>query len=267
MVIGFIGLGNMAKAIISGVTAGGVAAPEEIIGSDYSEAAAAAAAGALGIRTAETNNEVVRSADVIVLAVKPGVLAGVIAGIRGEDLGGKLFISIAAGKSIAYIEEQFAEKAASLHLIRYMPNTPALVQAGCTAVCPNANATKEELETALRIAESFGIAEVLNESLIDTESAVASCSPAYVFMFIEAMADAGVKGGLPRQQAYRFAAQAVMGSAKLVLETGKHPGELKDMVTSPGGTTIEGLEVLEQDGFRGAVMDAIGAAIDKAKEL
>ena len=148
-----------------------------------------------------------------------------------------------------------------------MPNTPALVQAGCSAVCKNENVTDEDLEKALQIIRSFGLAEVVNENLMDAVGAVSGASPAYVFMLIEAMADAGVKGGMPRKQAYRFAAQTVMGSAKLMLETGRHPGELKDMVCSPGGTTIEGLQVLEEEGFRGAVMDALEAVMNKSKEL
>ncbi len=141
------------------------------------------------------------------------------------------------------------------------------MQAGCSAVCKNENVTDEDLEKALQIIRSFGLAEVVNENLMDAVGAVSGASPAYVFMLIEAMADAGVKGGMPRKQAYRFAAQTVMGSAKLMLETGRHPGELKDMVCSPGGTTIEGLQVLEEEGFRGAVMDALEAVMNKSKEL
>ena len=287
MTIGFIGLGNMASAIIGGILQNRLVAPEDIVGADRAQAARDAAAEK-GVRTADSNIDVVRQANVILLAVKPNVMAGVIEEIRGEVTEDKLFISIAAGKSIAWIEGQFAGgsvpeeasgdcgcgagkeaggDAAVPRFIRFMPNMPAQVQAGCTAVCRGTKATDEDVATALMIARSFGTAEVVPESLIDTFSAVASCSPAYVFMFIEAMADAGVRGGMPRAQAYRFAAQAVMGSAKLVLETGRHPAQLTDMVTSPGGTTIEGLQVLEEDGFRGTVMDAIAAAIDKAKEL
>ena len=141
------------------------------------------------------------------------------------------------------------------------------MQAGCSAVCKNENVTDEDLQKALQIIRSFGLAEVVNENLMDAVGAVSGASPAYVFMLIEAMADAGVKGGMPRKQAYRFAAQTVMGSAKLMLESGRHPGELKDMVCSPGGTTIEGLQVLEEEGFRGAVMDALEAVMEKSKNL
>lgn len=264
MTIGFIGLGNMASAIIGGILENQLVAPQEIIGADHAPAAVDAAA-ARGIRTAASNTEVVQASDVIILAVKPNVMAAVIEEIRGEVTADKLFISIAAGKSIDWIEGCFHKE--ELRFIRFMPNMPAQVQAGCTAVCRGTKATEEDVETALRIAKSFGTADVIPESLIDAFSAVASCSPAYVFMLIEAMADAGVRGGMPRAQAYRFAAQAVLGSAKLVLDTGRHPAQLKDMVCSPGGTTIEGLKVLEEDGFRGTVMDAIDAAIEKAREL
>ena len=148
-----------------------------------------------------------------------------------------------------------------------MPNTPALVGEGCTAVCRNELVSNEELAFAMTIFESFGQASVVNENLMDVVDGVSGSSPAYAFMFIEAMADAAVEGGMPRKQAYQFAAQSLLGSAKMVLETGKHPGELKDMVCSPGGTTIAAVRVLEEKGFRGTVIDAIKACIDKTKQL
>lgn len=148
-----------------------------------------------------------------------------------------------------------------------MPNTPALVLEGCTGVCANANVTGEELDTALTYLRSFGRASVVAESLMDAVVGVSGSSPAYVFIFIEAMADAAVAAGMPRAQAYEFAAQAVLGSAKMVLESGKHPGELKDMVCSPGGTTIDAVKVLEEKGLRAAVMAAMEACIEKSKRL
>ncbi len=148
-----------------------------------------------------------------------------------------------------------------------MPNTPALVGAGCTGICANTRVSREETEFSLRLMESFGKASLVSESLMDTVGAVSGSSPAYVFMFIEAMADAAVASGMPRAQAYEFAAQAVYGSAKLVLESRKHPGELKDMVCSPGGTTIQGIRVLEERGMRGAVMDAVCAAVEQSRKL
>lgn len=264
MKVGFIGLGNMATAILGGMLKNKVVTKEDVIGSDPKEEARKKVEETFDIQTTDSNKDVVNKANIVILAVKPGILANVIAQIHEEDISDTLFISIAAGKSIAWIEEQFGKK---ISLVRFMPNTPALVGAGCTAVCGNGYASKEDLENALFIAKSFGTAEVVDEKLMDTISAVSSCSPAYVFMMIEAMADAGVKGGMPRDQAYRFASQAVMGSARLVLESGKHPAELKDMVCSPGGTTIEGVSVLEKDGFRAALMDAIDASIEKAKKL
>ena len=148
-----------------------------------------------------------------------------------------------------------------------MPNTPALVGEGCTGVCASDSVTKEELDQVLNLLQSFGVAQAVPERLMDAVVAVSGSSPAYVFLFIEAMADAAVAEGMPRNQAYTFAAQAVFGSAKMVLETGKHPGELKDMVCSPGGTTIDAVKVLEQKGFRAAVMDAMEACAEKSRNL
>ena len=148
-----------------------------------------------------------------------------------------------------------------------MPNTPALVMEGCTGICAGADVTEEELERIVGLMEAFGKASVVPERLMDVVVGVSGSSPAYVFMFIEAMADEAVAAGMPRKQAYEFAAQSVLGSAKMVLETGKHPGELKDMVCSPGGTTIEAVKVLEEKGFRAAVMDAMEACIEKSKNM
>ena len=257
--IGFIGLGNMAKAIIGGILKNELVKPENIIGSSATQETMQAAADRFGICT-----EVARKADLLVLAVKPGILPVVIEEIRDVVDDRKLVLSVAAGKTTKWLSAQFEHP---VKIIRCMPNTPALVQEGCSAVCRSSAVSEEELNEVLQIVSSFGLAEVVNESLMDTVGAVSGASPAYAFMFMEALADAGVKGGMPRKQAYRFAAQTLLGSAKLLLETGKHPGELKDMVCSPGGTTIEGLEALEKDGFRAAVMDAIDACIQKSKML
>ena len=262
--IGFIGLGNMAKAIIGGILQNELVKPENIVGSSATEVSRNQAQQQYGIRTEASNVEVARQADLLVLAVKPIVLPIVIEEIRDVVDENQLILSVAAGKTTKWLTEQFEHP---VKIIRCMPNTPALVQEGCSAVCRSSTVSEEELEEVLQIISSFGIAEVVNESLMDTVGAVSGAAPAYVFMFLEALADAGVKGGMPRQQAYRFAAQTVLGSAKLMLETGKHPGELKDMVCSPGGTTIEGLEALEKGGFRGTVMSAIDAAIEKSRKL
>ena len=165
---------------------------------------------------------------------------------------------------MAWLEEKFGGKR---KIIRTMPNTPALVGEGITAVCPNDNISTEELQSVCKILESFGRAEVIQESMMDAVIAVSGSSPAYVFLFIEAMADAAVAEGMPRATAYQFAAQSVLGSARMVLETGKHPGELKDMVCSPAGTTIEAVRVLEREGLRGSVMECMRACADKSRNM
>ena len=176
----------------------------------------------------------------------------------------KLIITIAPGKTLAWLEEQFGKK---LKIVRTMPNTPAMVGEGMTAACPNELVTEEDMKLALEILDSFGKTEVVPERMIDAVVAVSGSSPAYVYMMIEAMADAAVAEGMPRAQAYKFAAQAVYGSAKMVLETGKHPGELKDMVCSPAGTTIEAVRVLEKEGFRSALIEAMKACADVSRNL
>ena len=264
MKIGFIGLGNMAKAMIGGMFQKEMVKPEEIIGTARSQGTREKMAAEYGILTMEKNADVAAQADVLVLAVKPQFFEEVINEIKDVTRPETLIISIAAGKTIQWIEEAFA---GPIKLVRCMPNTPALVGEGCTGVCVNAKVSEEEKNNSIKLMESFGKASLIPESLIDAVGAVSGSSPAYVFMFIEAMADAGVAAGMPRAQACEFAAQTVYGSAKLVLESGKHPGELKDMVCSPGGTTIQGVRVLEEKGMRGAVMDALAACVEKSKKL
>ncbi len=265
MTVGFIGLGNMAKAIIGGMLKQNIIEKDEIIGSDKTEAARDDVRREFGIMTLEDNGEVVALADVLILAVKPMFLAEVIEDIKNNTtLTNQLIISIAAGKTIDWIENQFGK---DIKLIRCMPNTPAMVGEGCTAVCSNTFVKSEDKELCLKLMGSFGKAFVIPERLMDAACAVSASSPAYVFMFIEAMADGAVAAGMPRNQAFEFAAQAVLGSAKMVLETGIHPGELKDMVCSPGGTTIEGVRVLEQKGMRSAVIEALIACVEKSNKL
>ncbi len=265
MTIGFIGLGNMASAMIGGILKKEIALPEEILGSAKTRETENRVHEAFGIRIAADNVEVAAESDVLVLAVKPIFLGEVIEEIRESVKHDALIISVAAGKSLAFLEESFGNPRAKI--VRAMPNTPALVGEGCTGVCVNEQVSDQEQNLAMMLLSSFGVAYPIPERLIDTVGAVSGSSPAFVFMFLEALADSAVAGGMPRQQAYAFAAQAVMGSAKLMLETGKHPGELKDMVCSPGGTTIEGVRVLEEKGLRGAVMDAVAATIEKTKKL
>ncbi len=265
MKIGFIGLGNMASAMIGGILQKGMAQPGDIIGAEKLEAVRETAKAKFGIKIAESNTEAAKCADVLFLAVKPLFLQEVIEEIRDAVRTETLIVSIAAGKDLKFYETAFNRP--ELKLIRCMPNTPALVLEGCTGVCAGDNVTAEELQTVVKLLGSFGKASIVPERLMDAVVGVSGSSPAYVFLFIEAMADAAVLAGMPRNHAYEFAAQAVMGSAKMVLETGKHPAELKDMVCSPGGTTIEAVKVLEEMGFRAAVMDAMEACIEKSKNM
>lgn len=264
MKIGFIGLGNMASAMIGGILKKKLYLPEDLIGADKSEEAVKRAAETFHIHTTTDNIEVAEAADVLILAVKPQFFEGMIAEIKGAVGEDKLVISIAPGKTMEWLMDHFGKE---MKLVRCMPNTPALVGEGCTGFCTYSMVTEEEQETARKILESFGEAYPVPENLMDTVVGVSGSSPAYVFMFIEAMADEAVAEGMPRALAYEFAAQAVLGSAKMVLETGKHPGELKDMVCSPAGTTIQAVKVLEEKGFRAAVMDAMEACIEKSKNL
>lgn len=265
MKLGFIGLGNMATAMIGGMLGKKMVEPENVIGSDASEAAMEKIRESHKITTVMTNKEVANSADVLFLAVKPIFVPEVIAEIKDVVKPETLIVSIAAGKTLVFLYESFGRE--DLKIIRCMPNTPALVLEGCTGVCAGKQVSDEELDQVVKLMEAFGKASVVPERLMDVVVGVSGSSPAYVFLFIEAMADEAVCAGMPRKQAYEFAAQAVLGSAKMVLETGLHPGELKDMVCSPGGTTIEAVKVLEEKGFRGAVMDAMEACIEKSKIL
>ncbi len=262
MKISFIGCGNMASAIINGLVKKGFS-PKDLCAADMLRGNLERISASAGIRTAGSNTEAVREADIVVAAVKPQQLEGVLAEIR-EVLEERILVSLAPGKTIKWIEERLC---GTPKVVRTMPSTPALVGKGMTAVCGNGSVSEEELAEVLAIFKSVGRAAVIPESLFDVATGVGSSSPAYVFMFIEAMADAAVYEGMSRQQAYEFAAQAVMGSAGLVLESGTHPGELKDRVCSPAGTTIEGLRTLEQNGFRGTVMDAVIDSIEKSKSL
>lgn len=264
MKIGFIGLGNMASAMIGRMLNTGVFGAGEVIGSTKTQETADKVAQKFGINTGTDNVLIAQKADVLILAVKPIFLPEVIAEIKNVVDEGKLVISIVAGKSIDWIEQEFGQK---LRLIRCMPNTPAMVGEACTCICVKEDVSALDKKMVLRIMSSFGKASILPERLMDAFIGVAGSAPAYVFLFIEAMADAAVMAGLPRNQAYEFAAQTVLGSAKMVLETKLHPGALKDMVCSPAGTTIEAVKVLEEKGLRAAVIDAVSACVEKSKNL
>ncbi len=264
MKIGFIGLGNMATAMIGGMLKEQVAEAADFIGKAKTVATEEKVKSKFNITIADSNAQVAAQADVLFLAVKPIFFAEIIEEIKDVVRPETLIVSIAAGRTLSYLKDAFGREC---KLIRCMPNTPALVLEACTGVCAAENVTEEELNLVLTLLKSFGKASVVPERLMDVVVGVAGSAPAYVFMFIEAMADEAVAEGMPRKQAYEFAAQAVLGSAKMVLETGKHPGELKDMVCSPGGTTIEAVKVLEEMGMRAAVMDAMEACINKSRNL
>lgn len=265
MKIGFIGLGNMATAMIGGMLNKNIVKPEDVLGSSKTKLTADKIKEKFNITAVIDNAWVAGQSDILFLAVKPVFFPEVIAEIRSAVKSDALVVSIAAGRDLKYLKEAFDRP--ELKIIRCMPNTPALVLEGCTGVCAGEEVPQGDVDRVLALLRAFGAASVVPERLMDVVVGVSGSSPAYVFMFIEAMADAAVAGGMPRKQAYEFVAQSVMGSAKLMLETGKHPGELKDMVCSPGGTTIQAVKVLEEKGMRAAVMDAVEACINKSRAM
>ena len=264
MKLGFIGTGNMASAIMGGIIGKKMISAEEIIGADLFAPGREKVKEQFGIQVTEKNQEVVEKAEVIILSVKPQFYEDVINQIKDCVKKEQIIITIAPGKTLAWLAEKFGKE---VKIVRTMPNTPALVGEGMTAMSPNEHMEKEETEYVKRLLESFGRVEVVPERLMDVVVSVSGSSPAYVFMMIEAMADAAVSGGMPRTQAYQFAAQAVYGSAKMVLETAKHPGELKDMVCSPAGTTIEAVRTLEEMGFRSSIIEAMKVCEEVSRNL
>ncbi len=254
----------MAQAMIQGILSQGLVSTDNIFGSNSSKEHAAHVHNTLKINTSTNNKDVVRAVDVVFLSVKPQQYEAVINEIKDEVLPEHLIISIAPGKTIQWLESRFEKP---IKLIRTMPNTPALVGEGLTSYCENNLVNADDLALVEKLLTSFGKIEHVKESLIDVASAVGGSGPAFVYQFIEALADGAVCGGLPRKQAYEIAAQTVLGSAKMVLETDKHPGQLKDDVCSPGGSTIKGVEVLETAAFRGAVMKAVKATTQAARSL
>lgn len=262
--IGFIGCGNMGMAIVGGMLNKNIVSSNNIICSDLNTTNLENASEKYGLTITTDNNEVAKNADILILSIKPDLYPSVINEIKEEIKNDVIIVTIAAGKSIKSTEDSFDKK---LKVVRVMPNTPALVGEGMSALCPNDMVTEKDLEDVLNIFNSFGQSEIVSEKLMDVVTSVSGSSPAYVYMIIEAMADAAVLDGMPRNQAYKFAAQAVLGSAKMVLETGIHPGELKDMVCSPGGTTIEAVATLEEKGLRTAIISAMQRCTQKSVEL
>lgn len=262
--IGFIGGGNMGSAMIGGVLSSHLASPEQITASDPFQATLDRLSSTYGITVTTDNRKVAEDSDIVFLSVKPYMYETVIEEIRDLVDEDKLVVAIAAGISLSKLDDYFGRP---VKIVRVMPNTPAMVLEAMSALAPNEHVTEDELKIVIDIFESFGQAEVVPESLMDVVTGVSGSSPAYVYMFIEAMADAAVADGMPRTQAYKFAAQSVLGAAKMVLETGKHPGELKDAVCSPGGTTIAAVAKLEEKGLRDAVISAQRCCVQKSKDM
>lgn len=261
--IAFVGAGNMAGALIKGLLSAGACEPDAIWATDVRAERLDELRERHGIRAGADNVEAARWADVVVLATKPQVFDRILAQLE-EAVGDALVVSIAAGVPVEAMEARFP---AGARVVRAMPNTPAIVDAGATALAAGTHATAEDVALARRIFESVGVTVVLDESLLDAVTGLSGSGPAYIFLIIEALADAGVKVGLHRESAQLLAAQTVLGSAKLLIETGEHPGRLKDMVTSPGGTAIAGLHTLEAGGLRTTLINAVEAATHRAKQL
>ena len=264
LTIGFLGAGKMATALAQGFVNAGLASGKQIIAADPFDAARKSFTAEVGAKATTSNLEVVKAANVLILATKPDQVPAALAEIRNGFSEKHLLISIAAGVTLAKLE---AALPAGARVIRVMPNTPALVGAGAAGFALGKSATAADAELARKFLSAVGIAVQVKEALLDAVTGLSGSGPAYVYQFIEALSDGGVAAGLPRDISTKLAAQTVLGAAKMVLVTGQHPGALKDQVTSPGGTTIEGLHELEKGKLRGTVMSAVRAATKKSKKL
>ena len=259
--IGFIGAGRMATALARGLIRAG-ANPAHVCASDPVDAAARAFESETGAKILPGNQEVVGESTVVVLAVKPQYVSRVVGEVSGSISEQHLVVSIAAGVSISQIESDLQTQR---RIVRVMPNTPCLIGAGAAAVAAGSSATEADAEFVKRLMETVGVAMVVPESQLDAVTGLSGSGPAYVYQIIEALSDGGVRMGLPRDTSTRLAAQTVLGAARMVLETGEHPGALKDAVTSPGGTTIAGLHALEEGGLRASLMNAVQAATNRSR--
>jgi pyrroline-5-carboxylate reductase len=262
--IGFLGTGQMATALARGWLAAGLALADRLSGSDPIPAAREGFERATSARTVADNKEVVASSDVLVLAVKPQSIAQLLAEIRPVVTTGHLVVSIVTGVTLRHLA---AALGSDRRLVRVVPNTPCLVGASASAYAPGESATASDVALVQRLLDAVGRAFRLPEDQLDAVTGLSGSGPAFVYVMIEALSDGGVRVGLPRNVATALAAQTVFGAARMVLETGAHPGALKDMVASPGGTTIAGLHALERGGVRGALIDAVEAATRRATEL
>ena len=262
--IGFIGAGNMAEAMIRGLVRGGHVAADRIAASGPRKDRLEELRAAYGIDVTTHNREVAQRCGLLVLSVKPQIVDKVLREVGDQIKPGTLLVSIAAGIDTETLEAAVPD---GVRVIRAMPNTPALVGAGATAISPGKHASEADLATARALFDAVGITVELDESHLDAVTGLSGSGPAYIFLILEALADAGVKVGLSRRNAQRLAAQTVMGSAKMLLDTDEHPGKLKDMVTSPGGTAIAGLHTLEEGGLRTTLINAVETATKRAREL
>ena len=262
--IAFVGAGNMAEALIAGLLKAKLTEPAHIWATDVSKTRLESVETRFKVQVSTNNLEAAQWADFIVLAVKPQVMDEVLVGIKNAASPSRLFITVAAGYPMARLRSHLGSK---ISVIRAMPNTPSVVLEGATALSPGTGVSTEQIETAKAMFEAVGKVVVTEERLLDAVTGLSGSGPAYVYLMIEALADGGVRMGLPRQAAQLLATQTVFGTAKMILETGDHPGVLKDRVTSPGGTTIAGLHKLEQGGLRATLMNAVEAATHRSREL
>jgi pyrroline-5-carboxylate reductase len=264
LTIGFLGAGRMATALARGFVHSGLVTARQIAGSDPLPAARKLFGKETGARVVARNADVVESATMLILATKPDQVAAVLREVRDRFTRRHLLISIAAGVPMATLE---AALPARSRVVRVMPNTPALVGESASGYALGKSATRSDAQLVQRLFSTVGMAFLLKESLLDAVTGLSGSGPAYVYQFIEALSDGGVAAGLPREVSTRLAAQTVLGAARMVIETGTHPGTLKDMVTSPGGTTIEGLHELEKGKLRATVMSAVRAAAERSRKL
>lgn len=262
--IAFIGSGNMGEALIKGITGASVFKNKNIIVTDIRKERLEHIKGLYKVNTTTDNRYAVKKSDIILLAVKPQIISKVVKEIGDLIDRGKLIITIAAGITISSIQDNLKKKG---KIIRVMPNTPAIVQEGVSAIACGDDILKKDIEITKRIFNAVGRTVIVDESMMDAVTGLSGSGPAYIFLIIESLTDAGVKMGLPRDISRLLSIQTILGAAKLAMESGEHPGKLKDMVTSPGGTTIAGLHALEKGGLRSALMSAVEAATKRSEEL
>lgn len=264
MKIGFIGTGNMGSAIVKGYIKNYPDATKDVFVYDKDTSKSKDLVETYGIQYCDSIAQVMEKSEAVILAVKPNIYAYVLKDMAEYANDQHIIVSIAAGITISYMESFFDKP---IKMVRTMPNTPALVIEGMTALSKNTHILDDEFQGINDIFNAIGKTEIIDEKLMDVIPGISGSSPAYVYMLIEAMADGAVLHGMPRNQAYQMGAQAVLGAAKMVLETGKHPGDLKDMVCSPGGSTIEAVAKLEERGMRSAVIEAVDACTKKCKKM